>query len=400
MFYSAEMNVEEWQPFRGPFARWPRLSDAVLAFVSFALTFAIFSDFGANSNDLQSFIAFLAIVAGNASLYWRRRLPERVHGIVLIASAIAMATTSLQGPIFALVISLYSIGRYAQVYRNSVMGLVAAYVLLIIAEIAFGGLSFSDFPELFLPFVFWFFGRQLRARGEYLRVLRDRADQLEREQLVEAERAVSAERTRIAREMHDIVAHQVSLMTVQAGAAKTVAISDPEAAIRAMGAVEDAGRQALDELRHVLGVLRQDKESTGSRPQPGRNDLPRLIDEIRRAGLQVTFEHNGIQQHLPARIELAIYRIVQEALTNVLKHAGPDAPEPVQAQVHVRIDQNVVIVSIEDNGIASISMPGSGHGIAGMRERAQSLGGTLDAGPRASGGFLVMARLPVTEETG
>lgn len=396
MFYSAGMNVDEWKPFRGPFARWPRISDAVLAFVSFLLTFAIWSDFGENGRDFPNFIAFVSIVVGNGSLYWRRRHPERVHGIVLAASAIAMLTYALQGPIFALAISIYNIGRYSDVYRNSVIGLVAAYVLLIIGEVAFGGLSFNDFPELFLPFVFWFLGRQLRARGEYLRVLKERAEQLEREQLVEAERAVAAERTRIAREMHDIVAHQVSLMTVQAGAAKTIADTDPEAAVKAMGAVEDAGRQALDELRHVLGVLRQDNESNGRRPQPSLNDLPRLIDEIRRAGLEVSLVHQGSELHLPARIELAIYRIVQEALTNVLKHAGPKA----QAQVQVHTGNRAVTVEIEDNGAGTTSLPGSGHGIAGMRERAQSLGGTLDAGPRASGGFIVVARIPVTEEAG
>ena len=389
------MNVDEWQPFRGPFARWPRISDAVLALVSFALTVALWSDAGGSREDFQSFITFVAIVVGNASLYWRRRHPIRVHIIVLVASAVAMLANGLYGPIFGLAVSLYNIGRYAGDYRNSLTGLLAAYVLLIIGEIGHGGLTFNDLPELFLPFVFWFGGRQLRARGEYLRVLKERAEQLEREQLIEAERAVAAERTRIAREMHDIVAHQVSLMTVQAGAAKTVAGTDPAAAAKAMSAVEEAGRQALDELRHVLGVLRQDNERNGSRPQPGRNDLPRLVEEIQRAGLDVELVHEGSSRHLPARIELAIYRIVQEALTNVLKHGGHNA----SAQVLVRADDRIVTVEISDNGIGMTRLPGSGHGIAGMRERAQSLGGTLDAGPRARGGFSVVARIPVLEDT-
>ena len=389
------MTAEEWKPIRGPFARWPRISDAILALVSFALTIPLWTDAETSRGDFQSLITFIVIIIGNGALYWRRRHPVRVHWIILGASAMAMLINGLYGPIFGLAISLYNIGRYAKDYQKSVTGLGAAYVLLIIGEIAHQGLSHTDIPELILPFIFWFLGRQLQARGEYLRVLKERAEQLEREQLVEAERAVAAERTRIAREMHDIVAHQVSLMTVQAGAAKTVAESDPVAAASAMGAVEEAGRQALDELRHVLGVLRQDNERNGSRPQPGRSDLPRLMEEIRRAGLGVELVHEGSHRHLPARIELAIFRIVQEALTNVLKHGGPNA----KAQVMVRADDRVVTVEIKDNGIGITRLPGSGHGIAGMRERAQTLGGTLDAGPRASGGFSVVARIPVWEET-
>lgn len=386
--------LEKWQPFRGPFARWPRLSDTVLAIVSFGLTIAFWAEDRADDGVSLPLFAFLLILVGNASLYWRRRHPERVHGIVLGASALAMLSGSLKGPIFALAISLYNLGRYSDDDRKSAIGLAAAYVLLLVGELAFGGLSPNDFPELLFPLAFWYAGRRFRARGEYLRVLRERAEQLEREQLVEAERAVAAERTRIARELHDIVAHQVSLMTVQAGAAKTIADTDPAAATEAMNAVEVAGRQALDELRHLLGVLRQDTDSDELRPQPGRSGLPRLIEEVKRAGLQDSLLQDDGRHWLPARIELAIYRIVQEALTNVLKHAGPDA----RAKVRIHTDERAVAIRIEDDGHAATRLPGSGHGITGMRERAQSLGGTLEVGPRAGGGFSVVARIPVQEE--
>lgn len=386
--------LEKWQPVRGPFTRWPRISDTVLAVLSFAFTIAIWNaDRSAGSGSLP-FFAFILFVVGNASLYWRRRLPERVHGIVLCTSALCMLLGYLQGPIFALAISLYNIGRYSDDDRNSTIGLSAAYILLLIGELAFGGLSAIDFPDFFLPFVFWYSGRRLRARGEYLRILQERAEHLEREQLVEAERAVAAERTRIARELHDIVAHQVSLMTIQAGAAKTIADSDPEAAAKAMGAVEVAGRQALDELRHLLGVLRPDGENAELGPQPERADLPRLVEELERAGLKVKLIHDDVQRRLPARIELAIYRIVQESLTNVLKHAGPDT----HAEVRIRIDEQSANLEIKDNGVGATRLPGSGHGIAGMRERAQSLGGRLEAAPRAAGGFSVNARLPLSEK--
>ena len=386
--------LEKWKPFRGPFTRWPRLSDAVLAFVSFLLTMAIWGGDQADDGTSLSFGAFVLFLLGNASLYWRRRQPERVHGVILAASALAMLFGYLQGPIFALAISLYNLGRYSADDRNSVIGLIAAYALLVIGEVAFAGLSSEDLFGLLLPFAFWYAGRRMRARGEYLRLLQERAEQLEREQLVEAERAVAAERTRISRELHDIVAHQVSLMTVQAGAAKTIVAADPDAAARAMNSVEEAGRQALDELRHLLGVLRTDSESNERGPQPGRADLPRLIEEIERAGLEVSLVLDDGHRRLPARIDLAIYRIVQEALTNVLKHAGPNA----HAKVRVRVGEHAVTIEIADDGVGTTRLPGSGHGIAGMRERAQLLGGRLEAGPREGGGFLVIARLPTLED--
>ncbi len=394
MNYSAAMTADEWQPLRGPFQRWPRLADAVLAMVSLILTLAIwFSDRPEDVTTLP-FFAFLIFLVGNLALYWRRRQPERVHALVLIASALAMGFGFLSGPIFALAISLYNIGRYAADARQSAIGLGIAYGLLLIGEIAFGGLSSSDFPEFFLPLAFWYTGRRLRARGEYLRVLQERAEQLEREQQVEAERAVAKERTRIARELHDIVAHQVSVMTVQAGAAKTIVDNNPAAAAKAMHAVEVAGRQALDELRHLLGVLRPAAQDSELSPQPSRADLPRLISDLKNAGLTVKLKSANDNVTLPARIELAIYRIVQESLTNVLKHAGATAT----ADVSIRIKNQAVIVEIEDNGHGESRLPSSGQGITGMRERAQSLGGTLVAGPRDDGGYAVFARLPIAEE--
>ncbi len=386
--------IEKWRPFRGPFKRWPRLSDAALAFVSFLLTFAFRSGEQADGGESLTFAGFALFVLGNASLYWRRRLPERVHWIVLGASALGMLLGQLQGPIFALAISLYNLGRYSTDERGSVIGLATACVLIIVGDFAHSDLSPEHFVQLIFPIAIWYFGRSVRGRVEYLRLLRERARQLEREQTVEAEKAVATERTRIARELHDIVAHQVSLMTVQAGAAKTIVDTDPAAAAEAMGSVEVAGRQALDELRHLLGVLRPDRDNDELGPQPGRADLPRLIAEIERAGLEVDLTPDQSRRRLPARVELAIYRIIQEALTNVLKHAGPQA----RAEVSVETGEREVTIEIKDDGVGRTLLPGAGHGIAGMRERAQLLGGTLEAGPRRTGGFSVLARLPITEE--
>jgi signal transduction histidine kinase len=219
---------------------------------------------------------------------------------------------------------------------------------------------------------------------------------------------VTEERTRIARELHDVVAHRVSLMTVQAGAAKAVAAEDPEGALRAMGAVEEAGRQALDELRHLLGVLRPETDLDGLGPQPGLADLPRLVEQIRGAGLDVSLATDGVSAGLPARVDLFAYRIVQEALTNVLKHAGPGT----RTEVRLGTDRNGIVIEVVDDGSADEGLESavgrqpsdsdrrsrSGHGIVGMRERALLLGGTLEARPRPGGGFLVVAHLPTGGE--
>jgi signal transduction histidine kinase len=206
-------------------------------------------------------------------------------------------------------------------------------------------------------------------------------------------------------------------MTVQAGAAKAVAAEDPEGALRAMGAVEEAGRQALDELRHLLGVLRPETGLDGLGPQPGLADLPRLVEQTRGAGLDVSLATDGVPAELPARVDLFAYRIVQEALTNVLKHAGPGA----HTEVRLGTDRSGIVVEVLDDG-KGLEPPSAaagpfrpagtpvgdrqdrrsgrsaGHGIVGMRERALLLGGTLDARPRPGGGFRVVAHLPTGGE--
>jgi signal transduction histidine kinase len=200
---------------------------------------------------------------------------------------------------------------------------------------------------------------------------------------------------------------------VQAGAAKAVAAEDPEGALRAMGAVEEAGRQALDELRHLLGVLRPESDLDGLGPQPGLADLPRLVGQVRGAGLDVSLATDGVPAELPARVDLFAYRIVQEALTNVLKHAGPGA----RSEVRLGTDRSGIVIEVLDDGrgleppsaAAGPFRPAdspvgdrqdrrSGHGIVGMRERARLLGGTLDARPRPGGGFRVVAHLPTGGE--
>ena len=379
------------RPVRGPFARWPRVADAVLAIVVFLAAVFVATeepnqDFDIRTFDDLSTIAVLIAAVASGALYWRRSRPLVVLGVTLAGSAVSMAIGYPEGG-FAVIFAVYSAGRYADNDRWNYIGLGAAAALVGLGEflddVVLGELAFG----LFVIFLVWYIGRRIRFRGE-------RAEQLEREQAAEARRAVAEERTRIARELHDVVAHRVSLMTVQAGAAKTVAADDPEGALQAMEAVEQAGRQALDELRHLLGVLRPDAEVEVLGPQPGLAEVPRLVDQFGEAGLEVSLTIDGVQTDLPARVDLFAYRIVQEALTNVLKHAGSHA----RTEVRVSTDNHGVEIEVLDNGHGATILPRSGHGIVGMRERALLLGGSLDTGPRPGGGFQVVAYLPIGEE--
>ena len=224
----------------------------------------------------------------------------------------------------------------------------------------------------------------------------DRHHPLEADQYAEAREAVARERSRIARELHDVVAHQVSMMTVQAGAAKTVARDDADAAIDAKGDVEHAGRQALGELRHLLGVLQPDTaDGRDLGPQPGLADIATLADQLAHAGAEVSLDIGRVTGRRSAAVDLSVYRIVQESLTNVIKHAGTD---PV---VDNKVDvDDVGLTTDVTNSVASTArpdLPASGFGIAGMRERAALLGGTLTAERESPDRFHVHARIPLDE---
>jgi signal transduction histidine kinase len=380
------------RPLRGPFARWPRAADAVLAIVVFLATVFVTSEgpneeFAIRSLGDLSIAAFIVVAVACGVLYWRRSQPLIALGVTLVASALSLGVVDLELVGIAMLVALYSVGRYATHDQWSYTGLGGAFAVVassaLLDEVTAAEIGFG----VFVVFVVWYIGRRIRIRGE-------RAAQLEREQMAEARRVVAEERTRIARELHDVVAHRVSMMTVQAGAAKTVAADDPEGALQAMEAVEKAGRQVLGELRHLLGVLRPVAEVGGLGPQPGLADVPRLVEQFVEAGLDVSLTMNGVQTDLPTHVDLSAYRIVQEALTNVLKHAGPS----VHTDVRLSADNQEVAIEVLDNGHGTTILPGSGHGILGMRERALLLGGSLDAGPRPSGGFQVVAHLPIGSE--
>jgi len=383
----------------GPFTRWPRIADAVLAIVVFLVALFVKSE-GPNDDLVIRSVgdvpiaAFIVLVGASGALYWRRSQPLVVLGVTLIASALStgfvllelVGAADLELVGVAMLVALYSVGRYSTNDRWSQIGLGGVISVIALSATVEGVTAVEIGFGFVVAFVVWYLGRRLRLRAE-------RASELEREQAAETRRAIAEERTRIARELHDVVAHRVSLMTVQAGAAKTVAAEDLEGAVQAMEAVEEAGRQALSELRHLLDVLRPEAEVDGLGPQPGLADVPRLIGQFERAGLEVSLTMDGARIDLPAPVGLSAYRILQEALTNVLKHAGPTA----RAEVRLSTDNRRVVMEVQDDGHGATILPGSGRGIVGMRERAQLLGGSLQAGPLPSGGFQVVG-LPIGKD--
>ena len=241
--------------------------------------------------------------------------------------------------------------------------------------------------------VAWLVGHIHRSSSTRTAELRERAERLEREREANARAAVAEERTRIAREMHDVVAHSLSVMVVQAEAAEEMLSRDPERARKPLSAVQETGRTALTELRRMLGVLREFDETPDLAPQPGLAGLDDLVAHVRDAGLPVTVRVEGEPRPLSPTGDLQAYRIVQEALTNALKHAGP-----ARAQVLVRYEPNELVLEVTDDGRGyDPSTDGGGHGLIGMRERVAVCGGEMSAGRRAQGGFEVVARLPIGE---
>ena len=242
-----------------------------------------------------------------------------------------------------------------------------------------------------LPFLLaWPLGAMMRRLREYRAALEEQNRLLDQEREVNARRAVLEERVRIARELHDVVAHHVSVMGIQAGVARRLFDRDPDEAVAAIGSVETASRQAIADLQQLVGVLRRQEEGDDLAPQPSLRRLPELVEQMRRAGLPVELTTSGQPRRLPAGVELSAYRIIQEALTNTLKHAGP-----AHAGVTVRYGDASVEVEVVDDGQGPPSgRPRTGSkGLVGMRERVSLYGGRLDAGPRPGGGFRVHAVL-------
>jgi signal transduction histidine kinase len=329
-------------------------------------------------------------------LLWRRSHASLV--LLLVAGAFAAKVLLGFNPGVAalgLLIAMYSVAAYEMRARRLVF-LVVAGLGFVAGFVAFGVTgnprSFAvTVPSLFFVAA-WLIGDYLRTRRAYVDELEERAARLERERDQDRRLAADEERTRIARELHDVVAHDVSVIAIQAGAARAVQETKPEAAAQALGLIETTARETLIELNRLLGVLRSSNGATPDRnPQPGIGQLAGLVEGLRAAGLEVDARVDGEPRPLPPAVDLSAYRIVQEATTNVLKHARA-------RRVDIRVHYTEAMLALDirddgpgDGGDASSS---SGHGLIGMRERVALFGGELRAGRDPAGGFSVHARLP------
>jgi signal transduction histidine kinase len=247
--------------------------------------------------------------------------------------------------------------------------------------------------------VAWMIGYSVRQQHAHTAALREQAERRAGEQLAEARRARSEERLQIARELHDVVAHTMSLIAVQAGVANYVVSARPEEAVRALSSIEETSRGALHEMRALLGVLRAEPNGTGPGqpdaglvPAPGLADLDNLVERTAEAGVQVDLDVRGQRHQLSAGLDLAAYRVIQEAITNVIKHAATD-----RCRVTVAYQQDALTLEITDSGAGwtGSGTPAAGHGVVGMRERAGMYGGEFLAAPLPGGGFRVTARFPL-----
>jgi signal transduction histidine kinase len=335
-------------------------------------------------------------------LIWRRMYPELVFfGVSAVAVLQWLIGTSLQGGNVGLLVALYAISVYGAI-RYSRIALVVGGMGVLMATARYN--TSNDWRQQAtmmvslgaVVFGVWAFGERRRTRGLYVQQLEERAAQLERDRDREAKLAVSNERTRIAREIHDVVAHGLSIMIVQADGGLYAADASPEQAKKALATIGDTGRASLTEMRKMLGLLKQDAQPeldpNQPRPQPGVSSLPELIDNVRQTGLLVDYQVTGTPRDLPALLGLTAYRIVQEGLTNTLKHAGPGARTSVQLD----FGREMLTVVVTDDGRGAGLAPGSdpGHGLIGMRQRASISGGTVSAGPKTGGGYEVIAKLP------
>jgi len=336
------------------------------------------------------------LVLATLPLAWRRRAPVAVLFTVIGAAAGAAFTMRpSQGPVtsfIAVIVAFYSVGANCAERRALLgggTGLAALAVLIVIGQpgnLAPGSLAIFA--------VAWLTGRYLRQRRSQVSGLQDRAARAERDREEQARAAVTEERGRIARELHDIVAHSVSVMVIQAQAGQRL-ISDAAQARTAFRSIEASGREALVELRRLLAILRTADDQLAIGPQPGLGSLESLIDQVREAGLPVELRIEGQQVPLPPGVDLSAYRIVQEALTNTIKHAGP-----AKAEVILRYNTSALELEITDTGTRTAPGTGTGHGLIGMRERTTLLGGDLVTGSRDCGGYRVRARLPLTGANG
>lgn len=400
------------QAFYAWLRRWPALVDGALAAGLGGLSLGMLNLI-APGYTAQFVVFSIALVI---PLVLRRRYPVGAFAAVIVIGGLQVPI--LPRPILsdlAVVVMLYTLA----VYRPRRLSASALVVCLLGSAVAIAAwapahdvrsvYTLGEIAAVFAgpALIAWLLGDLMHWRRGYYRALEERAARLERERDARAQIAVAAERARIARELHDVVAHNVSVMVVQADGAGYALDSSPERAREALAAISRTGRQALAEMRGLLGVLRSSDSGPGGSeggaelaPQPSIDQLAGLLEQTRAAGLPVSFTVEGVPRELAAGPALAAYRIVQESLTNARKHGGP----ATTASVRLRFCEEELVIEVTDDGRGSGSRAGSGsgpgseeagHGLLGMRERVETYGGTVTAGDRPGGGWQVRAALPL-----
>jgi len=337
------------------------------------------------------------ILLGSLPLGLRRRQPFIVFIVVGLASLVhvLLGFTNQFLNTFAAVVAVFSVADYAPWPLSVLAGAAVTLTLPVNFAVDWGNqgrVNLSDIPYNYALFgAAWVLGDNLRQRRQRERELVERAERLQLEQDERAQRAVADERARIARDLHDVVAHTVSVIVLHAGAARRIAADQPDRARSALQAIESLGREAAADMRRLVGILRGPSDQAAeTEPQPSLARLDRLVDRVRAAGLDVRLHVEGDARTLPPGVDLSAYRIVQEALTNTLRHAHAEV-----ADVVVRYRTERLELEVSDNGRGIVTAAAGGHGLIGMRERAAIFGGHVEAGPRPGVGFHVRVVLPL-----
>ena len=384
---------------RDAIRRHPWWTDSLLAL---ALTvIAVSSVVGSRTRYGFAFpvLAALAALFTTVPIALRRYRPLGVLAVTVTAETLLLIFSSDSPVPVGVIVALYTVAAYCE-RRVSIRAAAWIALPITVGEIVNNGPYVGRvIPELAVIAIAWVIGDNLRTRRAYLSELKERAARLEREREERADRAIVEERARIARELHDVIAHNVSVMVVQAAAGEEVFDEDPERARESLSAVASTGRAALTELRRLLGVIRAEDDrgmEPAFAPQPGIEYVDELVRQVNDAGLPVELSVIGEPRTLPEGVGLCAYRIVQEALTNTLKHADASG-----ARVNVRYAADALELQVVDDGRGSSAVNGEagGQGLIGMRERVALFGGELTASPRAGHGYEVRVRLPVEERT-
>ena len=350
-----------------------------------------------SGNDPPLALDVLACAAFALPLVWRRRAPLAAT-LAMMTAALAQGVAELTSPpdmavsVALIALMMFSLGRHAEPRPAAWGAAYAAGAAIVVTLLVTPG--DIVFPVVFFFLMPWAAGRALRQRLLLTRELAEQAARTEADREERAARAIADERARIARELHDVVAHSLTVMVIQAGAARRIVDSQPERVVEVADTIKRMGREALDEMRRLVGVMGDDGVGAALAPQPTLAELESLVERARGAGLDVQLEVRGERVPLPPGVDLSAYRVVQEALTNTIKHARASS-----ARVVVAFADGELELTVADDGAGGESLvPSGGQGLAGMRERVTLYGGEFAAGPRDGGGFEVCARFPLRQE--